>query len=292
VDRFWNQDGMIFMKLATLGFGSFACRLGYTDFGLEKRRSCLGWRDTGTLRRVFGKISLLERKQPLLQLLSVHTKEYDEGYRDVFNEENIQHSQNWRSVRLKLLWRDPEFRAKNLAARRATHVLLKQSVDVRERWKNPHFRQKVCQSLKGRVAWNKGKRLSNETRMRMSVAAKKRHELKRNKQQNYFFNTSAVDEKQQNCELCQVLVQRLERLYKDLKLWSDNFRSKYTRLPRMSDVDKSCAPVLLLKINRYVELKNILKSEPYCQKFENMVVLKEDVEKKQKQIFLDGKEIF
>ncbi|EME30612.1 hypothetical protein Gasu2_32830 [Galdieria sulphuraria] len=228
-------------------------------------------------------------------MLVAQRKEYADEANSSFPEDN--HPTNTghsittcRSVRLKLLWRDPEFRAKNLAGRRASHVLLKQSTVVRERWKNPQFRKKVCEALKGRSAWNKGKRLSRETRIRMSIAAKKRHELKKDKLMSSSSNILFV-ENQQHCELSQVLLQRLQYLYKDLKLWSDGFRSTYTRLPRMSDVEKSCAPILLLKINRYLELRNILRSKPYCMNFGNMVILKEDTEKEYKQIFLDGKEI-
>ncbi|GJQ11680.1 hypothetical protein GpartN1_g3471.t1 [Galdieria partita] len=277
------------LKTIRTHFSCFLCNLGYKEFTVRRNRF-----DAEVSQRVTPSRRGTLQRNLFSQIVSAHTNENAKEDNSCFQEErhptHPAHSISSRSTRLKLLWRDPEFRARNLAGRRARQVLLKQSINVRERWKNPEFRKKVCEALKGRSAWNKGKRLSTETRIRMSIAAKKRHELKRDRHVNCSASVLFV-ESQQNCELFQVLLQRLQYLYKDLKLWSDSFRSTYTRLPRMSDVEQSCAPILLLKINRYVELRNTLKSKPFCMNFGNMVILKEDAEKEYKQIFLDGKEI-
>ncbi|BDA41451.1 hypothetical protein COCOBI_02-2310 [Coccomyxa sp. Obi] len=53
---------------------------------------------------------------------------------------------------------------------------LKISQAQKRRWRNsPHLRASVCAKLKGRVAWNKGKKLSLETRQKMSLAKQGRH---------------------------------------------------------------------------------------------------------------------
>lgn len=259
-----NHNGLTIRFGMHPGFHCFVGHLSQQKVITGKRRSCFGWLKVIN-PLVWKKTTRLKRVAPLLSIATREPVFEDNSHTQDKKPTSSQQAASPRSMRLKLLWRDPEFRAKNLAARRANNVLLKQSIAIRERWKNPNFRKKVCDALKGRKAWNKGKRMSKETRMKMSLAAKRRHEKRKSKQQD--------------CELCQVLLHRLQCLYKDLKLWSDNFRSNYTRLPRMSDVEKSCAPMLLLKINRYVELRNILKTTPYCMNFENMVILKEDTEK-------------
>eukprot|EP00871_Galdieria_phlegrea_P002419 jgi/Galph1/3178/GphlegSOOS_G1873.1 len=202
-------------------------------------------------------------------------------------QENVHGESNKsRSQKIKSLWRDPAFRARNLAARRASDVLSKQSVAVKSRWKDPNYRNKVISALKGRIAWNRGKTLSLETRERMSIAAKKRHQ--RRKQHSQFAGVFHQSDSQHCSELQNHFQKQLFCLYSDLKLWSDNFRAIYTRLPRMSDVERSVAPVLLFKVKRYLELRNILQSEPYHAQLHGMVILKEDEGNKKKYTKLDS----
>jgi len=65
-------------------------------------------------------------------------------------------------------WEDPEYRARREAV--AEETKRKQAAAAREQWADPEYRARARAGLKGRAAWNKGRKLSAAHRQRIREA--------------------------------------------------------------------------------------------------------------------------
>lgn len=65
-------------------------------------------------------------------------------------------------------WEDPEYRARREAVSERTKR--KQAASAKEQWADPGFRERAVAGLKGRAAWNKGRKLTAAHRQRIREA--------------------------------------------------------------------------------------------------------------------------
>eukprot|EP00177_Eucheuma_denticulatum_P001213 GFKZ01002191.1.p1 GENE.GFKZ01002191.1~~GFKZ01002191.1.p1 ORF type:complete len:285 (+),score=27.02 GFKZ01002191.1:317-1171(+) len=176
-----------------------------------------------------------------------------------------------RSERLRAKWRDPEWRAAMMARRKSEQAVAKRKETARRMWKDPAFRLKMREARLGRVAWNKGISPSPTTRLRMSVTRKgvpRTEETKRKMSASKLQRPEDDDwprlisesKKGKTKEYFQ-LRREFRALHRDLKLWSDSYRSKYGKLPSASTYERFVAPMMVFRIRRYLVLKESFGSE-------------------------------
>lgn len=176
-----------------------------------------------------------------------------------------------RSERLRAKWRDPVWRENILAKRRSKEALLQKSESLKNLWKDEEWRSKMRQSRLGREAPNKGVSPSAATRLRMSVAQKGRQvseETRRrmslakiNRPQRDEWRKLISDRMKGKTREYFAMRREYRALRRDLKLWSDSYRAKYGVRPRASTYERFVAPMMALRIRRYLILKETLGSD-------------------------------
>lgn len=100
----------------------------------------------------------------------------------------------------------------------------------------------------------KGSKLTEETKRKMSLAKLQRpdndnwprliSESKKGKTREYF-----------------QMRREFRALHRDLKLWSDSYRSMHGRLPKASNFEKYVAPMMVFRIRRYLTLRDTIGSD-------------------------------
>lgn len=182
-----------------------------------------------------------------------------------------------RSDRLRDLWRDPTWRANMLTRRRQQDTVQKMSTAAKKCWSDPAFRARMRQSRLGRPAPNKGTPASAETRLRMSVARKGRpvSEATRRKMslaktvrpENDDWPRLISESKRGKTKEYFQMRREFRALHRDLKLWSDSYRSRYGKLPSANTYEMYVAPMMILRVRRYLMLRDIIgEDEPDTRK--------------------------
>lgn len=170
-----------------------------------------------------------------------------------------------RSERLRECWRDPAWRAAMMAKRRSPETQKLRSEAARRLWRDPDFRARMRSARLGRPAPNKGVSPSNVTRLRMSVARKgntiseatkkKMSEAKLKRPEGDNWAKLISESKKGKTKEYFQMRREFRALHRDLKLWSDSYRSKYGRLPSSSTYDRFVAPMMVFRIKRYLVLR-------------------------------------
>lgn len=176
-----------------------------------------------------------------------------------------------RRERLRSLWRDEKWREAMLAKRRSKESVRKKSESLRRVWGEESFREKMRASQLGRQAPNKGKSASAVTRFRMSVtrkgrrvsdATKERMSLsKRLRPEGDEWPRLISESKKGKTRQYFGLRREFRALHKDLKLWSDSFRARHGRLPDAETFDRFVAPMMVIRIRRYLTLREAIGTE-------------------------------
>ena len=181
-----------------------------------------------------------------------------------------------RSERLRECWRDPTWRAAMMARRRSPETQKLRSEAARRLWRDPDFRARMRSARLGRPAPNKGVSPSSVTRLRMSISRKgipvsettkkkmSEAKLKRPEGDNWA-KLISESKKGKTREYFQMR-REFRALHRDLKLWSDSYRSKYGRLPSADTYDRFVAPMMVFRIKRYLTLRKTFgkdESETY-----------------------------
>lgn len=173
-----------------------------------------------------------------------------------------------RSERLRAKWQDPEWRAAMLAKRKEPAVLSRSRESARKLWKDPEHRAKQRAARLGRPAPNKGVSASASTRLRMSVARKgvprteetrkRMSAAKRNRPEGDEWPRLISESKKGKTREYFQMRREFRALYKDLKLWSDSYRTTHGRLPSPKTYESTVAPMMLFRIKRYLVLRDAL----------------------------------
>lgn len=176
-----------------------------------------------------------------------------------------------RSERLRSRWRDPEWRAAILAKRRSKDSMRRKSESMKELWQDDAWRSKMRDSRLGRPAPNKGVAASAETRLRMSLSRKgfthtpesrsKMSQAKRNRPPGDEWRRLISESKKGKTKEYFAMRREFRALHRDLKLWSDSYRAKHGRLPSAMTYERFVAPIMVLRIRRYLMLRETLGQE-------------------------------
>lgn len=167
---------------------------------------------------------------------------------------------------MKAKWQDPTWRAAMLARRNTPEALAKRADAARRLWKDPSFRARMRAARLGRDAPNKGISPSDITRLRMSYSRRgvrkseetklRMSEAKLNRPPNDSWPRLISESKKGKSMEYFRMRREFRALHKDLLLWSDNFRARYGRLPRVDDYANYVhVPMLAMKIKRYLVLR-------------------------------------
>lgn len=172
---------------------------------------------------------------------------------------------------MRARWRDPEWKATQLAKRRTKEASRCRSEALKELWKDDEWREKMRQARLGRPAPNKGIPASQLTRLRMSMTRKgmvkspetrRRMSIARRERPNRDEWRRLISEsKKGKTREYFVLRREFKALHRDLKLWSDSYRAKHGRLPSSTSYDRIVAPIMVLRIRRYLMLRETLGLE-------------------------------
>lgn len=158
-----------------------------------------------------------------------------------------------------------------MALRRSEQAVAKKRETAKKMWKDPAFRIKMREARLGRAAWNKGISPSPTTRLRMSTTRKGVPRTEETKRRMSAAKLQRPDDddwprliseskKGKTKEYLQ-LRREFRALHRDLKLWSDTYRSKHGRLPSATTYERFVAPMMVFRIRRYLVLKESFGSE-------------------------------
>lgn len=173
-----------------------------------------------------------------------------------------------RSERLRERWRDPQWRATMLERRKRADTVRKMSDSAKRLWQDPVYRTRMRQARLGRPAPNKGVSPSLVTRLRMSVtrkgvpvsdATKKKMSVAKLKRPEGDDWPRLISESKRGKTKEYFQMRREFRaLHRDLKLWSDSYRSRYGKLPSTTSYQRFVAPMMLFRIKRYIVLRDAI----------------------------------
>lgn len=164
-----------------------------------------------------------------------------------------------------------------LARRRRAETLQKMSDSAKRLWATPEYRQRMREARVGRPAPNKGISPSPVTRLRMSHARRgrtlsdetkrKMSEAKLNRPEGDTWRRMISESKRGKTKEYFQMRREFRALHRDLKLWSDSYRAQYGKLPDASTYERFVAPMMILRIRRYLVLRDTIgKDEPDMSK--------------------------
>lgn len=158
-----------------------------------------------------------------------------------------------------------------LSKMRAKPVLEHRSEMLKKLWKDDDFRRRMHQARLGRPAPNKGVPASPATRLRMSagrrgipVSKETRQRMsvaKRNRPEGDEWPRLISESKKGKTREYFAMRREFRALHRDLKLWSDSYRSKFGKLPSAKSYDKFVAPMMVLRIRRYLALRDTIGAD-------------------------------
>lgn len=173
-----------------------------------------------------------------------------------------------RSERLRALWRKPSWRESMLAKQRSEETLRRKSETLKKLWQDEAWRQKMRDARTGRSAPNKGVSASAVTRLRMSLARKgipfseetkrRMSVAKRIRPEGDDWPKLISESKKGKTREYFAMKREFRALHRDLKLWSDSYRSKFGRLPNATTFDRFVAPMMVFRIYRYLTLRETI----------------------------------
>lgn len=176
-----------------------------------------------------------------------------------------------RSERLQALWRDPQWRASMIAKRRSPESASRKRESFKRLWRDEGYRERMHKARLGRTSPNKGVTLSAATRLRMSMARKgipvseetKRRMsfAKRNRPDGDTWPKLISESKKGKTREYFAMKREFRALHSDLKLWSDSYRTKYGHLPKANTFERFVAPMMVLRIRRYLTLRDTVGSD-------------------------------
>lgn len=171
-----------------------------------------------------------------------------------------------RSERLRALWRDPQWRASMIAKRRSSESVSRKSESFKRLWRDEGYRERMHKARLGRPSPNKGVTLSAATRFRISMArkgipvseeTKRRMSLaKKNRPDGDTWPKLISESKKGKTREYFAMKREFRALHRDLKLWSNSFKTKYGRLPEANTFERFVAPMMVLRIRRYLTLRD------------------------------------
>lgn len=155
-----------------------------------------------------------------------------------------------------------------LAKRKDPVTVARMREAARRLWRDPEHRARQRAARLGRRAPNKGVSPSDVTRMRMSIARKgvPRSEETRRRMSAAKLNRPEGDDwprliseskKGKTKDYFQIR-REFRALHRDLKLWSDSYRATHGRLPSAQSYESSVAPMMVFRIKRYLILRDAI----------------------------------
>lgn len=176
-----------------------------------------------------------------------------------------------RSERMRARWSDPEWRAAMLARRRSRDAIRAKSEVAKQLWRDESFRARQREARLGRPAPNKGVSPSRATRLRMSVARKgmvmseetrrRMSVAKRERPLGDDWPRLISESKKGKTRQYFAMRREFRALHRDLKLWSDSYKSMHGKLPKASSFDKFVAPMMVFRIRRYLTLREAIGAD-------------------------------
>lgn len=155
-----------------------------------------------------------------------------------------------------------------LERRKRADTVRKMSDSAKRLWQDPVYRTRMRQARLGRPAPNKGVSPSLVTRLRMSVtrkgvpvsdATKKKMSVAKLKRPEGDDWPRLISESKRGKTKEYFQMRREFRaLHRDLKLWSDSYRSRYGKLPSTTSYQRFVAPMMLFRIKRYIVLRDAI----------------------------------
>lgn len=155
-----------------------------------------------------------------------------------------------------------------LARRREADTVARMRESARRLWRDPEHRAKQRAARMGRPAPNKGVSPSDVTRLRMSVARKgvpRSEETRRRMSASKRKRPDGDDwpklisagKRGKTKEYFQIR-REFKALHRDLKLWSDSYRATHGKLPSAESYESCVAPMMVFRIRRYLILRDAI----------------------------------
>lgn len=155
-----------------------------------------------------------------------------------------------------------------LARRREPGTVTRMRESARRLWRDPEHRARQRAARLGRTAPNKGVSPSDVTRLRMSVARKgvprseetkrRMSVAKRNRPEGDTWRRHISEGKKGKTKEYFQIRREFKALHKDLKLWSDSYRARHGRLPSAWSYENFVAPMMVFRIRRYLTLRDAI----------------------------------